>query len=200
MNIPVGCELFSSFCHFPKWPVLSSNVSLMDHRSPPVFIATSSSLTINQKLHLVIIINHHQSLWGRVCHPCVVRWIPRIWLRLRSSWRFPAWKLGLGNLNWKLKQLKQLNSNWNLFLHWFQFELPKPSNPRSNPWNLITIIQSNPWNPTTQPEPSAPCPDSERNILESSFRHMALRVLKGTEPEKLTAFYQDALVPRVGEP
>eukprot|EP00435_Cladocopium_sp_Y103_P070509 s810_g35.t1 len=29
-----------------------------------------------------------------------------------------------------------------------------------------------------------------RNLLESSFRHMALRVLKGTEPEDLTKFYE----------
>eukprot|EP00913_Durusdinium_trenchii_P026014 g24407.t1 len=29
-----------------------------------------------------------------------------------------------------------------------------------------------------------------RNILESSFRHMALRVLKGLSPEKLKEFFQ----------
>jgi hypothetical protein len=33
-----------------------------------------------------------------------------------------------------------------------------------------------------------------RNLLESSFRHMALRVLKGTEPEDLKKFYEAGVV------
>ena len=38
---------------------------------------------------------------------------------------------------------------------------------------------------------SIPMPNlGRRNLLESSFRHMALRVLKGTEPEDLKKFYE----------
>ena len=58
------------------------------------------------------------------------------------------------------------------------------------------------WTPKAKPGKSGALSRmARRNLLESSFRHMALRVLKGTEPEDLKKFYEAGCIgPTMGYP